>query len=55
MHMLWMQSMPSMPYGFMQMPFGWNRLSMLTKGCSVHMHIVIINFKVNTYQICRFS
>ena len=38
--------MPSMPYGSMQMPIGWNVLSIPTKGCSVCMPIVIINFKV---------
>ena len=31
-----------MPYGSMYMPIGWNGLSMST----VHMSIVIINFKV---------
>ena len=30
----------------MQMPIGWNGLSMTTEGCSVHMPIVIINVKV---------
>ena len=35
-----------MPYDSMQIPIGWNGLSMPTKGCSVHMPIVIINFKV---------
>ena len=35
-----------MPYASKQMPIGWNGLSMTTKGCSVHMPIVIINFKV---------
>ena len=34
-----------MPYGSMQMHFGWNGLRMPTEGCSVHMPIVIINFK----------
>ena len=38
--------MPSMPYGSVQMPIGWNGLSMLTEGCSLCMPIVIINFKV---------
>ena len=38
--------MASMPYGSMQMPFGWNGLSMPTEVCSVCMPIVIINFKV---------
>ena len=28
------------------MPIGWNGLRMPTKGCSVHMPIVIINFKI---------
>ena len=46
MHMLWIQSIPSMPYGSMQMPIGKNGLGMPTKGCSVCMPIVIINFKV---------
>ena len=39
-------SMPSMPYCSMCIPIGWNGLSMLTEGCSVHMPIVILNFKV---------
>ena len=30
MCMLWIQSMPSMPYSSMQMPVGWNGLSMPT-------------------------
>ena len=30
----------------MHMPINWNGLSMPTEGCSVHMPIVIINFKV---------
>ena len=46
MHMLWIQSMPSMPYGSMHLPIGWNGLSMTTEVCSVVMPIVIINFKV---------
>ena len=37
--------MPSMPYGSVQMPIGWNGLSMSTEECSVCMPIVIINFK----------
>ena len=28
------------------MPIGWNGLGMPSEGCSVHMPIVIINFKV---------
>ena len=44
MHMFWIQNMPSIPYGSMQMPIGWNGLSMPTEGCSVFMPIVIINF-----------
>ena len=39
--MFGIQSMPSMPYGSMQMPIGWNELSMPTEGCSLHMPIVI--------------
>ena len=46
MAMLWIQSLPSMPCGFVWMSIGWNRLSMSTEGCSVCMSIVIINFKV---------
>ena len=46
MHMLWIQSMPSMPYGSMHMPIGWKGLSMPTEECSVHMPTAIINFKV---------
>ena len=46
MHMFWIQSMPSMPYGYMGMPIGWNVLSMPSEGCSLCMPIVIINFKV---------
>ena len=38
--------MPSMLYSSMQMSIGWSGLSMPTEGCSVHMPIVIINFKV---------
>ena len=46
MYMLWIQSMPDMPYGSKQMPISWNGLSMPTEWCSVYMPIVIINFKV---------
>ena len=46
MCMLWIQNMPSMIYYSMQMSFGWNGLSMATKGCSVCMPIAIIYFKV---------
>ena len=35
-----------MPYCSMHMPIGWNGLSMPTEGNSVHMAIVITNFKV---------
>ena len=35
-----------MPYGSLQMLIGWNGLNMPTEGCSVHMSIFIINFKV---------
>ena len=35
-----------MPYGSVQMPVGWNGLSMPNEGCSVCMPIVIINFKI---------
>ena len=38
--------MPSMPYGSMHMPIGWNGLTMPIEGCSVCMPIVITNFKV---------
>ena len=38
--------MPNMPYCSMYMPTGWNGLHMPTKGCSVHMSIIITNFKV---------
>ena len=38
--------MPSVPYSFMHMPIGWNGLSMPNKGCSVHMPIIITNFKL---------
>ena len=46
--------MPSMPYGSMHMPTGWNGLSMPTDGYSVHMPIVIANFKVGgvKYGLC---
>ena len=47
MHMLKIQSMPSMPYGSMQMSIGWNGLSIPPEGCSVCMPVVIINFKVS--------
>ena len=39
--------MPNMPYCAMHMPIYWNGLSMPTEGCSVHMPIVITNFKVS--------
>ena len=29
-HMLWIQSMPRIPYGYLQMPIGWNWLGMPT-------------------------
>ena len=35
-----------MPFCSVDMPVGWNGLSMPPEGCSVHMPIVIINFKV---------
>ena len=35
-----------MPYCSMDMPIVWNELNMPTEGCSVHMPIVITNFKV---------
>ena len=46
MCMLYIQSIPSMPYGSMGMAIGWNGLSMPTKECSVCMPIVI-NLKVS--------
>ena len=46
MHMLRCLSMPSMPSCSMHMPIGWNGLSMPTEGCSVHMPIIITNFKL---------
>ena len=46
MCMLRCLSMPSIPYGSKYMAIGWNGLSMPTEGCSVHMAIVIINFKL---------
>ena len=39
-----------MPYCSMHMPIGWNGLSMPTEGCSVHMPIVITNFKVRSVK-----
>ena len=39
-------NMPNMPFCSICMPIGWNGLSMPTEGCSVHMPIVIINYKV---------
>ena len=42
--------MSSMPYSSMYMPIGWNGLIMSTEGCSVHMPIVIINFKVSSVK-----
>ena len=48
--MLWIKNMPSMPYGSMQMPIGWNGLRMPTEECSVCMAIVIINFKVRAVK-----
>ena len=38
--------MPNMPYSSMHMPTGWNGLNMPTEGCSVHMPIIITNFRV---------
>ena len=35
-----------MPYGSLELPIGWNGLSMPTEVCPVHMPIVITNFKV---------
>ena len=35
-----------MLYGSMQMPIGWNELSIPTEGCSVHIPIVLVSFKV---------
>ena len=43
-HMLWIQSMPRMPYGYMQMPIGWNGMGMPTNIC-VHMPTGRIYFK----------
>ena len=48
MCMLWIQSMPSLPHGSMQIPIGCNGLSMPT--CSVHMPTDIINFQVNSVK-----
>ena len=36
----------NMCYSSEHMPVGWNGLSMPTDGCSVHMPIVITDFKV---------
>ena len=33
-------------YSSVHMPISWNRLSMPTEGCSVHMPIIITNFKL---------
>ena len=46
MDMLRLWSMPSMLYCSICMSIGWNGLSMPAEGCSVHMLIVITNFKV---------
>ena len=43
-HMLWIQSMPRMPYVCLQMPIGWNGLGMLTIMC-VHIPIGRVYFK----------
>ena len=43
-------SMSNMPYCSMQMPIGWNGVSMLTERCSVHMPIVITNFEVRAVK-----
>ena len=48
MHMLRSLSMPNMPYCSVCMVIDWNELSMPTEGCSVHMPIVITNFKVRS-------
>ena len=50
MRMLRSLSMPNMPYSSMNMPIGWNALSMPTEGCSVPMPIVITNFKVRGFR-----
>ena len=39
-----------MPYDSMQILIGWNGLCVPTMGCSVHMLIVIINFKVSSVR-----
>ena len=46
MDMLRGLSMPNKPYSSVCMPISWNGLSMPTEGCSVHMPIIITNFKV---------
>ena len=38
--------MPSIPHCSMCMHIGWNGLSMPTEGCSMHMPIIITNFKL---------
>ena len=45
-HMLRSLNMPNMPYCSMDMPIGWNGLSMPTSGWSVCMPIVITNFEI---------
>ena len=46
MCMLKCLNMPSIPYCSMHMTIGWNGLRMPTEGCSMHMPIIVTNFKV---------
>ena len=39
-----------MPYCSVCMSVGWNGLSIPTEGCSVHMYIIITNFKVSIVE-----
>ena len=40
------EHIPSMPYYTIQIPIGWNGLSIPTEGCSLCVPNAIINFKV---------
>ena len=43
-HMLWIQCMTRVPYGYLWMPIGWNRLATPIIVC-VHIHLGRVCFK----------
>ena len=44
-----------MPYYSIHMPIGWEGLSMLTDGCSLHMHLIVTNPKLRSAEQDSFT